>query len=748
MASYEAAVEVTDKGFHIFPIIRGAKAPPVQKGKFKDYATRDTKILSNWWIDPVTGKDRDYNIGISTDLFADKEALIVVDIDVKGDKNGMETWKKLEAQGFHFPQTFTQKTPSGGYHLFYRTTEAVRQGAEVLGDGMDIRSRGGYVVGPGSKLNGLDQPYLALKQTQNLPTVAAPSWMEERLKIIPTTTPNENDKKDTEGLFVEGIKSYLKRAPEATQGNRDDTAYKVACQLKNLGADQIQCFDFMTPWNDEKCHPPLEDGELRRQIECAFSYSRSGKGSATPQAHFEEVEVKEDKKGKRKQAKELKRLERKKYVSEADAAVQKLNKDHTLVIISGKPAVIRETTDEKGRDELIFMGLTAFRTYNANKTIRGEKRPHPVSEIWLAHKDRATKDKLVFAPGVNVPDRFYNLWRGFIFKPTTGAPNQQQVDAVEAFKEHLFENVCDKDQSLADWLTTFFAHLIQKPGEKPQVAVVMSGEKGTGKDALIDRVGALIDPHYLMVAQRRYLTSNFNSHFERCLMVVFNEAFWSGNKDVEGTLKDLITGKKHSIERKGFEPYDVDSFLRVVVMGNEEWLVPATRDERRFAVFNVNNNRQRDNVFFKTMRLNMEAGGYRYLLRYLIDYDISKTDIEHAPKSKGLMHQKIETLDLFETWWRQSLYDGKIVNFSTEGWPTEITADEVKDCFYKQCQEKNIRSRFLSKNAIGRKLKRYTPLFPVRITGEGRYYRVSSLEECRKKWEEVSNIKENWDEDD
>ena len=48
---------------------------------------------------------------------------------------------------------------------------------------------------------------------------------------------------------------------------------------------------------------------------------------------------------------------------------------------------------------------------------------------------------------------------------------------VERWKEHLFENICGREKILADWLTCWFAHLIQKPYEKPLVALVLRGGK-------------------------------------------------------------------------------------------------------------------------------------------------------------------------------------------------------------------------------------------------------------------------------
>jgi hypothetical protein len=93
-------------------------------------------------------------------------------------------------------------------------------------------------------------------------------------------------------------------------------------------------------------------------------------------------------------------------------------------------------------------------------------------------------------------------------------------------------------------------------------------------------------------------------------MFALDEAFWSGDKQAEGVLKDLITGRDHVIEHKGKEPYSVANKTRVVIIGNEDWLIPASHDERRFAFFDVGDGRKQDRAFFQSMREGMEAGGY------------------------------------------------------------------------------------------------------------------------------------------
>lgn len=140
----EHALKLAGMGFHVFPIAPGAKDPPLVKN-FPLRATRDPEQIATWWeLEPRA------NVGISTSRFGDDLALLVVDVDPR--KGGLESLVALELAGHVLPTTWTQRTPSGGLHLIYVVPEPVKQGVDVLGPGLDIRSRGGYIVGAGSVL--------------------------------------------------------------------------------------------------------------------------------------------------------------------------------------------------------------------------------------------------------------------------------------------------------------------------------------------------------------------------------------------------------------------------------------------------------------------------------------------------------------------------------------------------------------------------------------------------------------------
>ena len=344
---------------------------------------------------------------------------------------------------------------------------------------------------------------------------------------------------------------------------------------------------------------------------------------------------------------------------------------------------------------------------------------------------------------------YYNLWGDFAVKPW---PDNEPVtkvaqSALDAFLSHARNNVCNGDEAQYRWLIGFFGHLIQKPEEKPLVAIVLKGPKGSGKNSLIETVGYLLGNHFLVTSNRRYLVGSFNGHLERLLFFCLDEAFWSGDKQAEGILKDMITGKEHVIEHKGKEPYTVNNLCRVAILGNEDWIVPASHDERRFFVLEVGDGRKQDNDFFQTMREGMEMGGYRLLLRFLKTYPLAGFNPNKPPRTGALLDQKHSSLPVEHEWWLESLGVGRLVcsDFG-EGWPTRLSTERFRSALARYAKERNVRSRIPNEKALGKAIRKVLPQIDhKKNSGNAGYdYVLPPLADCRAAWDKFIGHEEEW----
>jgi Family of unknown function (DUF5906) len=255
-----------------------------------------------------------------------------------------------------------------------------------------------------------------------------------------------------------------------------------------------------------------------------------------------------------------------------------------------------------------------------------------------------------------------------------------------------------------------------------------------------------------MVADdERYLLGNFNSHLEANLFFVLDEAAWAGDKRAEGKLKGLITGSEHVIERKGAEPYRVDNLTRVAIIGNEKWLVPASQEERRFAVFNVGDGRRQDRKFFEDMRVGMEQGGYACLLRFLLDFDLTGIDLNDAPATQGLIDQKHASLEPEAEWWLDCITSNSLAGSDWEGTlPPMIPTNRMRSAFEHWARGRNIRSRLPGRNDFLKELQAMAPSMakvkarPDDPEDSTYSYRNPGLELLRGDWDRWIGGKHDW----
>lgn len=119
----ESAVELAGAGWHVFPVQPKGKQPLV---KWRDVSTTDLSQVESWW---ETWPDA--NIGID----CGKSGLVVVDYD------------GVEAPDVH---TLVVKTARGVHQYYANSGDPVSNSASMLGEHIDVRGEGGYVLAPPS----------------------------------------------------------------------------------------------------------------------------------------------------------------------------------------------------------------------------------------------------------------------------------------------------------------------------------------------------------------------------------------------------------------------------------------------------------------------------------------------------------------------------------------------------------------------------------------------------------------------
>jgi hypothetical protein len=202
--------------------------------------------------------------------------------------------------------------------------------------------------------------------------------------------------------------------------------------------------------------------------------------------------------------------------------------------------------------------------------------------------------------------------------------------------------------------------MVQHPAEPGEVAIVMRGDEGTGKGTLARAMMRILGQHAIAISNSKHLTGNFNAHLRDCVFLFADEAFFAGDRAHVGVLKSIITEPHLTIEGKYQNAVQTPNFLHLMMASNEEWVVPASLEARRFCVLEASNARKDDHAYFEALWAEMEAGGYEAMLHDLLRYNLAAFNVWRFPATEGLQQQKKLSLGTDMLWWRDVLHRGYV----------------------------------------------------------------------------------------
>ncbi len=301
-----------DNNWHIFPVRPNSKHP------YKDFswpvqATNDPGFLAEVaatgiWPnrDPFSGGEapKQWNInGCNWARATGEDGHVIVDLDIKRDpqtgeviENGIETWKKIIAFYGDPGKTLTIKTPGKGtrdepdqgLHIAFKGEAGSTQ--RKIGPGVDIKSSGGYVLIPGSTINGRKYEVAV-----DAPIITLPSWLADKLSEPVKKDPKRDEPAITLDLDhnVEWAIRYLASdAPPAIQGmSGDNTTYAVAVRVRGRGLSEKKTLELMLEHWNHRCAPPWSADELARKVANAERYAQNRAGAESPDAMFNKAEL-------------------------------------------------------------------------------------------------------------------------------------------------------------------------------------------------------------------------------------------------------------------------------------------------------------------------------------------------------------------------------------------------------------------------------------------------------------------------
>jgi hypothetical protein len=247
-----AALEYAGRGWPVFPVhslrdgkctcgkadcARPGKHPRTPKGR--DDASTDPRVIAAHW-----SRWPDANVGIATGALPGGGFLVVLDVDPR--HGGDETLGALEGQHGRLPETARVLTGGGGMHVYFASSADVQSSVARVGEGLDIRARGGYVLAPPSN----HESGRLYQEDAGAPFETELAEVPEWLRVLASKPDRKASASPVEGAVIEG--------------GRNQALTSLAGSMRRRGFGTSSIFAALTIENRERCRPPLDDLEVRR----------------------------------------------------------------------------------------------------------------------------------------------------------------------------------------------------------------------------------------------------------------------------------------------------------------------------------------------------------------------------------------------------------------------------------------------------------------------------------------------------
>ena len=210
----------------------------------------------------IWAQNPDYNIGIVCG--APSGGLLVFDLDVSDEKNGIETLKTWEHVNGELPETAVAITGGGGRHYFYRTNRTDIRPSVNPGIGVDVRCDGSYIVAPPSvHPNGYEYEWWADPDDVGIATADANVY--DLLKHVKPIRKRDAD----------GVRRHGYEVPEQVRkGERNNELASYVGKLQSMGASDELIDLYAAEFNATLMDDPLDADEVSRTVDSVLAYKK------------------------------------------------------------------------------------------------------------------------------------------------------------------------------------------------------------------------------------------------------------------------------------------------------------------------------------------------------------------------------------------------------------------------------------------------------------------------------------------
>jgi hypothetical protein len=263
-------------------------------------------------------------------------------------------------------------------------------------------------------------------------------------------------------------------------------------------------------------------------------------------------------------------------------------------------------------------------------------------DVWIDDFKRLTFEKMDFFPYnknalINPNPKIKNTFQEFTRINNTAIVNESSIEYITNLKKLIY-NLAEANDELALFLTKWIAHIIQYPECIPESVICLKGNGGNGKDSLVELIQNIINnPKYICRTDKpAEVFGSFNSVLENKLLVALNEASGSDAVKYLENMKNVVTSTTVNIHRKGKEIQTIKSYIRLIILSNNNKPICKDADDRRYCVMTTTDELKCDSTFFEPFYQGMKDENILdNVFNYFNNIDLTDFKPNEFPESKA-----------------------------------------------------------------------------------------------------------------
>ena len=249
---------------------------------------------------------------------------------------------------------------------------------------------------------------------------------------------------------------------------------------------------------------------------------------------------------------------------------------------------------------------------------RSKETHTSVARAWLTHPHAQRYADVLFRPGegaaVDVANghQALNLWEGFVDEPGDATPFLQLTQFL----------LKDSRDDMREFPVKLMAYKAQNPQRKVPIALMLVGEKGTGKSMWCKTIMMAFDPYSAPVNSSSF-AGDFQGWLEKTLIVFVDEVEPKDLQKGSEILKKLISAEQMPMNEKYRKARTVNNYTQFLFSTNKVEAAAFDFDDRRMCVIGAPHKNDRlDSAFYADYERWLGGGGAKAVMHYLLEYPL------------------------------------------------------------------------------------------------------------------------------